>query len=88
MVFKFLKFITEFFAWLQIAASPALTGIIIGGIIYGVKRDIVGLVIAIIVASLGIIAGIIWATKIWKKKGTVEFMSKVNATPELNNLKK
>ncbi|MDQ6757996.1 MAG: hypothetical protein M3004_13800 [Bacteroidota bacterium] len=88
MVFKLLELFTQLFGWLQIAASPALTGIIIGATIYGIKRDKVGLVIAIITASLGVIAGIIWATKVWKKKGTVEFMSKMNATPELDNLEK
>ena len=88
MIFKFLKILTEAFAWLQIAASPSLVGIIIGALIYAFKRDNVGLTIGIAVAFLGITAGIIWAIKIWKKKGTVEFMSKVNATPELNKLEK
>jgi len=88
MVFKFLKFITSFFAWMQIAASPTLAGIIIGALIYAFKKDNSGIVIAIIVASIGLITGIIWASRVWKKKGTVEFMSKVIGTPELDNLEK
>jgi hypothetical protein len=36
------------------------------------------------VTLIGLIVGIIWATKVWKKKGTVHFMSRVMATPELD----
>jgi hypothetical protein len=34
---------------------------------------------------VGIISGILYANKIWKTKGTVWFMSRVNASPELDN---
>jgi hypothetical protein len=33
-----------------------------------------------------LIAGIILASKIWKKRGTVDFISNISATPELDNL--
>ena len=86
MMFKFLKFLTAFFAWLQIVVSPTIAGIIVGAGIYAYKRNTTGLVIGIIIASAGLLTGIVWATKIWKKTGTVEFMSKLNATPDLDNL--
>lgn len=85
MIFKFLKFITSSFAWLHIAASPTLVGIIFGALIYAFKKDNTGIVIAILVASIGLITGIIWASKIWNKKGTVEFMSKVSGAPDSIN---
>jgi hypothetical protein len=88
MIFKLLKFLTKFFAWLQIVASPTIVGIIFGASIYASKRDTTGLVIGIIIAFAGLLTGVIWATKVWKKTGTVEFMSKLNATPDLDNLEK
>ena len=38
------------------------------------------------VALCGLILGIMWATRIWKKQGTSTFMSRVNASPDLDNL--
>ena len=35
-----------------------------------------------------LITGIIWATKVWRKRETIEFMSKVSGTPELDELEK
>ena len=81
---KFLKYLTEIIAWIQIAASPFLAGLVIGGIVYLAKRDALGLTIAMIIVSTGLIAGIVWATNVWRKKGTVNFMGRIIATPELN----
>lgn len=39
----------------------------------------------IIVATIGLVIGIIWATRQWKGKGTIWFMSRIMATPELDN---
>ena len=36
------------------------------------------------IAGIGLIIGIVWATRIWKKQGTIEFVSRVNASPEYN----
>jgi hypothetical protein len=81
---KIFQFITEAFGWLQIAASPFVVGLILGGIVYLLKRDIVGLSLGIGIASIGLIVGIIWATRVWQRKGTVNFMSRLLGTPELN----
>jgi uncharacterized membrane protein YjjP (DUF1212 family) len=80
---KVFQIITEVFGWLQIVASPFLAGLVIGGIVYLPKGDIVGLSIGIIIALIGLITGIILATRVWRKKGTVNFMSRLSATPEL-----
>ena len=79
-----LRLIPEVIAWLQIAASPFLAGLIIGGIVYLAKRDTVGLTIGIIIASIGLVVGMVWATKVWRRKGTVNFMSRLMGTPELD----
>ncbi len=77
---------TEVMGWLQIVASPLLIGLAIGAIIYFSNQTTVRLIIGIGVAVSGLIVGIIWATKQWKGKGTIWFMSRIMATPELDNL--
>ena len=77
---------SEIVGWLQIFASPFLIGLFIGALIYIARPNILTLTIGIIVAITGLILGIIWATKIWKKKGTIDFISGTMATPELDNV--
>ena len=74
----------EVIGWLQIFASPFLIGLIIGALIYFPKPNTSRSVIAILVIILGLVTGIIWATRAWKKKGTIHFMSKLTANPELD----
>jgi len=81
---KPLKFITEAIGWVQIAASPILGGGIIGFLVYLWMGNTTGAIIGIAIALLGLVLGVVWATRVWKKKGTVQFMSKVMATPELD----
>ena len=82
----FFDYATEVVGWLQIVASPLLAGLVIAALIYFSNPTILRLVIAIGVAILGLIVGIIFATKVWKKQGTMHFLSRVSATPELDNL--
>jgi len=79
---KIIEFITELFAWVQIAASPTIIGLIIGFLVYNKYQVEKGIFLGISIASLGLIVGIVWATRIWKKRGTVEFMSKVSSNSE------
>ena len=79
-------YVMESIGWIQIAASPLLFGIIVGGILYLLIGNTIGLIIGILVAAIGLIIGILLANKIWKKKGTINFMSRVNASSELDNL--
>lgn len=83
-IFRVFELITESIGWLQIVASPLLIGLIIGAIIYFQNPTMTRLVLGIIVATIGLVIGIIWATKQWKGKGTIWFMSRVMATPELD----
>ncbi len=41
--------------------------------------------IGILIAGIGLTIGITWATKTWKKTGTMQFLSRIDATPELDN---
>lgn len=78
------EYFTELVGWIQIVASPFLAGLIIGAIIYLSKPNRLTLIIAIIIATTGLTIGVIWATRVWRKKGTMHFMSRVMATPELD----
>jgi len=82
----FFDYTFEMIGWLQIVASPLLLGLIIGFVIYVSNPGTLRLILGISVATLGLITGIIIATKAWKKKGTMHFVSRVMATPELDNL--
>ena len=83
-IFRIFELITESIGWLQIVAFPLLIGLIIGAIIYFPNPTTTRLVLGIIVATLGLVIGVIWATKQWKGKGTIWFMSRIIASPELD----
>ena len=83
--FKVFENITEVISWLQIVASPTLFCCGIGAFIYFRKPNLTNLIITICICMVGLISGILYANKIWKTKGTVWFMSRVNASPELDN---
>ena len=78
--------IMEIIGWLRIVASPLITGLIVGAFIYLPNPTDTRLIIGISVAVLGLIIGILWATSVWKKNGTINFLSKTMATPELDKL--
>ena len=82
------EIIIEIFGWLLIVASPFLIGSVVGFVVYLANPDVIGIVIGISIASLGLIIGITWATRAWKRKGTIEFISRVSATPELDDPEK
>ena len=65
---KFIKYLTEVLGWLQIFIAPFLIGLVIGFVFYLWILNAIGLITAIIIALLGLIIGIILATRIWKKK--------------------
>lgn len=83
---SFFDYATEVVGWLQIVASPLLGGLVIAAMIYFPDPTTLRLVLAIVVLLLALIVGIIFATRIWKKQGTIHFVSRVMATPELDNL--
>ena len=76
---------TEIVGWLQIFVSPFFVGLIIGSIIYFLKPGTTRLIIAVFITITGLFTGIVWANRIWRKKGTIHFMSRIMATPELDN---
>ena len=84
-LFKILEAVPKIITWLQIALAPLLVGGIIGFFFYASYPKRIGLPLAVLTIIIGLIQGILLARRIEKKRGVVEFMSRVNATPELDN---
>lgn len=84
---KFVGFLIEAYAWLRIMLSPFLFGIILGVVVYSLKTDKFGLVLGITIALVGLVFGIIWAMKVRKKMRAIDFISRVNASPDLDKIR-
>ncbi|UOQ97127.1 hypothetical protein MUN81_18035 [Hymenobacter sp. 5317J-9] len=80
---KIIEWLLSSLAWLQIFISPAITGSIIGVIIWLNMRNALGFSAAIIIALIGCGVGVAFAEKARRGKGTIEFMSRNIAHPEL-----
>lgn len=81
---KIFELITEIIGWIQIALSPTLIGLGVGFIFYYNFENTFGLICGIVFSIIGLIFGIILATKKFKTTGTIHFLSRVSATPELD----
>lgn len=81
---SFFEFLTEGFAWLQIAASPTLLGSVIGAVVYFSSPRTITLIGGIAITVLGFVIGAVWATRVRKRQGATWFMSRVNASPDLD----
>jgi hypothetical protein len=69
----FFNLVLEAFGFIRIVASPFLIGLAIGFAVYVSNPDNARLFIAISIASIGLIIGIVWATKISRKKSTLDY---------------
>ena len=76
----------EVLCWLRIVASPTIMGGVAGFVLWKGVGGTSGILIGGFVVLCGLILGIMWATRIWKKQGTSTFMSRVNTSPDLDNL--
>jgi hypothetical protein len=73
-----MKYFIEVVGWLRIAASPTVGGALIGFLVYLAIPGTVGLILGIVITLLGIVTGGIWATRIWRKRGTISFLANEN----------
>lgn len=81
---KFIAFTIELMNGLYIMLSPFLAGLILGALAVVGIEGVWGEVIGISLFCIGLIVGIYWAVSVAKKKGTTNFMSKINASPDLD----
>jgi hypothetical protein len=79
-----MEFIFEVFGWIRIVLSPLILASGIGAAVYFSNPNGFTLSIAITLSVLGLIIGIIWATRTWKKHGTMQFLSRIDATPDID----
>ena len=82
--YKGFEWFIEAMGWIRIFLSPFLIGCTISFFIYLNFPTQTGLVIAIAVLIICGGIGIRFATKIWRKTGTISFLSRLDATPELD----
>lgn len=82
---NFLEITIEITGWLRIMLSPFLIGLVVGGAVYFGYDTLTARAIGIIIAVLGLTIGIVWANRQWKKTGTIAFLSRIEATPELED---
>ncbi len=85
-MFKFFETVIEIISWIKIVLSPTIIGAFFGFIVYYNMPNFEGRIIGISLAVIGFAIGIIWACKIWKTTGTTHFISRVNASPDLDNI--
>ena len=74
---RIFEIVLEIIGWLQLVMAPTLGTGIIALIVYVKINNETGKVIAIIILSLGFLFGVIWATRIWKKHGTIAWLSRI-----------
>lgn len=77
--------ITEAIGWIQIVLSPVLLSLLIGVPFYLSNESTFTFIILCLLFLTGLIVGIIYANKIAKKRGTINFLSRISASPELDN---
>jgi hypothetical protein len=78
------KLFTEVLGGLQIIASPLIPAAIVGFVIYISKPGPLRLGVAVGITLAGLLAGIICAIHISKKKGTINFISQNLSSPDLD----
>lgn len=74
----------ELIAGLQIAASPFLIGAGMGMAAFYLIDMPWNIGVCLLVSLSGLMTGLWWAVRIWKKEGTVHFMSRIIGSPELD----
>ena len=84
-MFKIVQSIPKVIAWLQIAVAPLIVCGVAGFFIDAYYPTVIGLAIAILITAIGLVSGILWANRVEKKRGVIEHMSRVIATPELDH---
>ena len=85
-IFRLTGWIFAVINFLWIVASPTIFGIIIGGLIYNANQTLPFLIIGLFFALTGFVLGIIWGINVWKKHGTTLYMSRLQASPDLDSI--
>ncbi|MBW8360420.1 MAG: hypothetical protein K0M63_11550 [Weeksellaceae bacterium] len=77
--------IIESYSFFKIVLSPLLIGIILGFALYQYfEQDQTGTVLFAVCILLGLIIGIIWAVRVTRKYGAHRFISRVDASEDID----
>lgn len=74
----------EWMNWIKIFISPTLLFGVIGFIIKLYFNSTMGNILFWILMIIGIIVGIVWANKVKRKHGTTHYMSRNDASSDLD----
>ena len=75
----------EWIKWFKIVLSPTLLFGVIGVILkFSLENETFGNCLFALCLLLGITAGILWANKVKKKHGTTHFISRTDASPDID----
>lgn len=74
----------EILGWLQIVASPLVISLVIGGFVYFPNPSNSRLIIATLIVLIGLVIGIVWATNVWRKKGTNHYLKTIRSSPDFD----
>lgn len=85
-VLKVIAFFVELINWFRIVLSPTILGVILGLLIHASSPNINGKILCLALGCIGLIIGIIWACRTWKR-GTSNFISKIDSSSDLDQLK-
>jgi hypothetical protein len=77
---KLIETILEIIGWIQIAIGVTLLAGLVAFVTYLKWSNETGKIVAIVIISIGFIIGAIWATRIWKKHGTIAWLSRIRRT--------
>jgi hypothetical protein len=74
---NFIRIVLDLIGWLQIVIGSTIIGVLVGGVFYYFLPDWIGIIIFISLISLAFVAGVVLATRIWIRKRTIEWLSKI-----------
>lgn len=77
---KLFQILPEIFGWLQIVFAFVLGFGLIAGIVYLKMDNDSGKIFALMTISIGFLIGAVLATIVWRKHGTVEWLSRGRKT--------
>ena len=75
---KLVELFLEALGWLQIVAGATIAASLPAFLLYLKWSTDTGKIIAIILVSVGFISGVIMATVIWRRHGTIAWLSRIS----------
>lgn len=81
---KIIETIVEWIFMIRLTLAPTLLGGLIAGYVYLTARTALQEYLAYAIAAVGLALGVLLVIRVKKKKTAVEFLSRVNASPELD----